>query len=354
MRDREYSLDVLKILATVLIMFHHYQQLTGTVFKYINFHGGLFYFGYIVELFFLLSGYFICGYIKKIQNGLRFPEFFIRRYLRLLPLQALSAFTYFFLYMIYRYVSTGYWNGAQSDLWGTVVTALGLQVGWGFRNPLINNPTWYISVLLLCYVVFYVIVYWSSKKKFSWAYLCVLMILFGAWINTNSADLLFPDYKIGRGFYSFFTGILLGYVLKQNLIPAKWNKSLTILSLIIAVGFPVLVCLANDLFPYGGAAYILSFLYYPALIWLFRTAPLHRFFDHAWIGTLGRISFNVYVWHTCAIMGLRSLAAWGLLPFSIKSLQMMLLFTLVMFGFGAISHFYLELPISRKVDQLKL
>ncbi len=41
----------------IIIIFHHYQQGSGAVYKYINFWGGGgFYFGYLVELFFILSG----------------------------------------------------------------------------------------------------------------------------------------------------------------------------------------------------------------------------------------------------------------------------------------------------------
>ncbi len=66
---RVYSLDALKIIAATLIVFHHYQQFTETEFKYINFYSGSFYFGRLVELFFLLSGFFTYQYIKKIYGG---------------------------------------------------------------------------------------------------------------------------------------------------------------------------------------------------------------------------------------------------------------------------------------------
>lgn len=66
---REYSLDFLKVVATIIIVFHHYQQGFGVAFSKFNFAGGKFYFGYIVELFFVLSGYFTYKYIKKIAGG---------------------------------------------------------------------------------------------------------------------------------------------------------------------------------------------------------------------------------------------------------------------------------------------
>lgn len=68
--ERYYSLDFLKIVATVIIICHHFQQLSGAFYPgYINFYNGKFYWGYMVELFFVLSGFFMYPYIEKIRGG---------------------------------------------------------------------------------------------------------------------------------------------------------------------------------------------------------------------------------------------------------------------------------------------
>lgn len=58
------------------------------------------------------------------------------------------------------------------NLKNIIISCLGLQAGWGVENPMINNPMWYISVLLLCYIVFYIITKISKKIKISpfWLY----------------------------------------------------------------------------------------------------------------------------------------------------------------------------------------
>lgn len=66
---RNSAMDCLRVLATVLIVFHHYQQFTGVRFAYINFWDGRFYFGWLVEFFFVMSGYFTYKYIFKISGG---------------------------------------------------------------------------------------------------------------------------------------------------------------------------------------------------------------------------------------------------------------------------------------------
>jgi len=93
-KARNNSLDFLKIIATILIVFHHYQQALNVEFTQINFFGGKFYFGYLVELFFLISGFLMFNYIEKIKQGLNFESFFINRVKRFLPLVAIAAILY--------------------------------------------------------------------------------------------------------------------------------------------------------------------------------------------------------------------------------------------------------------------
>jgi len=51
--------DLLKIISATLIVFHHYQQVFQVSFEYINFCGGRIIFGFLVELFFIISGFLI-------------------------------------------------------------------------------------------------------------------------------------------------------------------------------------------------------------------------------------------------------------------------------------------------------
>ena len=81
-KTRNYALDLLKILATSFIVLHHYEQGTQyAAFKFVSFYGGKFPFGNFVELFFIISGYFTYIYVQKIQHGLEFKKFFIKKYL---------------------------------------------------------------------------------------------------------------------------------------------------------------------------------------------------------------------------------------------------------------------------------
>lgn len=129
-RERDYSFDFLKIIATILIIFHHYQQVLGIYFENgINFFNGKFYFGYVVELFFVLSGFFMYSYIDKIQKGVTFPKFYLKRLGRLFPLLTVGAISYEILQVIYQHVYQSSWFGTTTTFWGTIISAFGIQGG---------------------------------------------------------------------------------------------------------------------------------------------------------------------------------------------------------------------------------
>ena len=169
-KERNYSLDFLKIIATTLIIFHHWQQCTGAKFSYgINFAGGKFYWGYIVELFFIISGFVMFRYIDKIKsNEINFKIFAIKRFTRFIPMLFLGAILYEIIIIIYMKMYGTSWFGQQPSFWGTIIDSLGIQNGWFFKDMNVNFPTWYCSVLLLMYVVFYISVRLSNKKTYQY------------------------------------------------------------------------------------------------------------------------------------------------------------------------------------------
>ena len=154
-KARNNSLDFLKIIATILIVFHHYQQELNVKFTQINFFGGKFYFGYLVELFFLISGFLMFNYIEKIKQGLNFESFFINRVKRFLPLAAIAAILYECLIYFYFRIFGEKFLEQGLNFFGTIISILGIQAGWSFENPMINNPMWYISVLILYFILYF-------------------------------------------------------------------------------------------------------------------------------------------------------------------------------------------------------
>ena len=101
---RFYTLDALKFFAAIGIVFHHYQQVTGVVFSRFNFYGGRIYFGYLVELFFILSGFFMAVHIEK-HKGLQLKEFLLGKMIRLYPAAIISGVVFCVSAWIFRFLT---------------------------------------------------------------------------------------------------------------------------------------------------------------------------------------------------------------------------------------------------------
>lgn len=346
LKTRDYSLDFVKIVATIFIVFHHYQQVIGTYFENgINFYNGKFYFGYMVELFFVLSGYFMYSYIEKIQNGATFRKFFLKRFLRLFPLMTIGAIAYEIFLVVYQKLYGCSWFDIQTTFWGTIIASLGIQDGWALPNPCVNNPTWYISVLLLCYVVFYLIVYISKRLSVTPKYFFIFMILLGMGINTYGINLPFLNASSSRGYYAFFFGILLADFIKSRDIRIK--DALFCAGVLIII--TSLIVLKPN-FMSTGINYIMTYIYYPALIILCKSAAVGKVLNRKFIGKLGQISFDVYIWHNPFYLLLYILIKLFNCNINLNSYATMIGYTVVCYLFGAFSYYCIERPISKWID----
>ena len=345
--ERKYSLDILRVIATILIVFHHYQQITGSFWEgRLNFYGGKFYFGYIVEFFFLLSGFFMYSYIDKVDTELKFKEFILKKVLRLLPLVLISAVVYEVLLYAYSMLYGEKWMGISVSLWGIVITALGIQDGWTFKNPCVNNPTWYISVLILCYVVFYLVTFISKKRNIPHVYLYAFMCLFGCGIVNYGINLPFINDSSGRGFYPFFFGLILAEILDKRGLK-KCDVVASVVSLVFLTG----VMLVKFEWVAGGINYIMTFWFYPALIVLFSSKLFTKIFHFRFIGTLGKITYDVYIWHNVNFVLMFTLIGTLHLNVYLKGRKSMLVYTAINFAVGAISYYVLERPINKFITK---
>ena len=346
-RERDYSFDFIKIIATIFIIFYHYQQVLGIYFENgINFFNGKFYFGYVVELFFVLSGLFMYSYIEKIQKGVTFPKFYLKRLGRLFPLLTVGAISYEILQVIYQHVYQSSWFGTTTTFWGTIISAFGIQDGWALPNPCVNNPTWYISVLMLCYVIFYFLVYIAKRLDLKVQYLFVFMIFLGMGINTYGINLPFLNASSCRGYYAFFFGLLLAEFLEKHDV----GKVDAIISAIMIMVITLLIIFKYD-FMALGINYIMTFIYYPALILLCRSKSVSKILNRKIIGKLGRISFDSFIWHVPLFLVMYiciKVFNWNL---KLDSYVIMICYAAFCYIVGTISYYIIERPTAKLVDK---
>lgn len=347
---RNYSLDFLKILATIGIVFHHFQQVTNAKYDgFINFWGEWFYWGYLVEFFFLLSGYFMFRYIPQItESTLTLSSWWKKRALRLLPMVAISAIGYELILLAHLKVYGSPWLGISINIWGTVITSLGIQEGWVFNNPLVNNPVWYISVLMACYVLFYIFTALASKLKCKPIYFYIALILLGIGLNTYSINLPLLNPQMGRGYYAFFFGILLAYYVNKNGV----NLKEFVLS-VLCFAFFIYVYIYHPRHGQRNLNYTLTFLVFPSLILIFESKFLQKIFCHKIWETLSAISFEVYLWHNPMLPLMYVLmGAFNWSP-DFSNILSMFVFLIASWIAGAIMYYLVERPITKSLTRKK-
>lgn len=215
-KKRSIILDIIKITCTVCIIFHHYQQLTGTYFyRGLNFYGGRFYFGYPVELFFLISGFVMVPYIDRIKDKMSFGRFYAKRLIRLLLTMIVSTILYDILLFVYINFCEGTIRyPSKIDYFGSFITALGMGNWCITKDYEINTVNWYVSVLLICYFLMYLLVFISKKAKINTAILLAIPIVAGVFRTFGMEYSFLPFFspRIARGYIHFFGGMLLGIV----------------------------------------------------------------------------------------------------------------------------------------------
>lgn len=359
-RKHDYSFDLLRIGASVIVVLAHYQLICGVSFSSgINFYGGNFDFTVIVDLFLIISGYFMEHYQEKIRRGMSFRSFLGKRLLRLLPTAACAALGYEAVVFIGERLGSEWLPGsgifdAVVNPWHWLVNSLGIQVGWGIVDSQINPPTWYISVLIWCYVVYYALTYWSGRLKVSpiWSYIGVIFLGFG--INSFQWFLPFINVNMSRGYVAFFWGILLRKVLDRyrelgkssDRTERRIHRNLEIVSiLILLVG--VRIYFRHKEWIGDDFRYMMIFFVFPAIIILLEMKPFQKLLSHRWIGALGTITFDVYMWHAVILVLVRVLEDVGILHLDLARRSMMLGMCVVIFALGAVLHRFVDGPFER-------
>ena len=346
-KERNYSLDFLRIVATVFIVLHHYQQLTNMKFEgKLDFAFGKFYFGYCVELFFILSGWFALSYYESWGKE-NFKIFVGKKLIRLLPMVTVTAIAYEIFCAIYNYKKLSGWIfGTNINIGGTIVSCLGMNVGGVFNNPAINNPTYYVSVLIICYFVFYIGSWIADKLNIHKFYFYGFMILVGFGINTYAFNFPFFNLYTARGFIGFFWGIIFHKWCNE----AKKNYKTLFLEIFTFI-LIIWMIINKNAWVNGFEGYILTFIGYPCLIKFFETIPIKRLFNRRLFGYFGESSYCVFVWSTPLILLIYILNVTPGFPLDYYKYHNMWIFVVISWIIGMLSHSLIEKPIQKKLQR---
>lgn len=344
-KKQEGSLNLLKLLATCIIILHHFQQSSGLSFEgKLNFYGGSFYWGHLVELFFILSGYVMYKYSGSLDLDAGFFPFFKKRYTRFLPLLMITG------------VTSGLMALWRASIEGTIFThtmwtLLGGMSGFGrilSSNTVINNPTWYISILLWCYAVFYFVTSIAKHRNLhpNSMYLLTMFVGIITYYVCKEYDFSMPFFSsyIGRGLICFFEGLLLRELFEKTKIHEK--PLYIIVSLVYLIGF-IFIFVKHKAFVSDQLYYIICFTVFPCVILLFKSKAMSMLCAHQVFSVIGNISYHTFMWHITVIRLLLNICAILDVATEDIKLKLMLITLLAAFAVGTLSCYVGSITSSR-------
>lgn len=339
---RNYTIDFLKIIATTFIVFHHFQQVTNTQFERFNFDGGNLYFGYLVEFFFIISGYLMA--LSKERKKRTNTEDFLLRIERLFPMILIINIVCLLATGIYKICLGEWWLGVPHGIWNLFLSFSLLFQGGPFGDQMgLNNPTWYVCVLLECYILYYLICKLFPKKNLVRLISYCFIILFAAGMYTYNVNFPFFTQQSTRGYAAFFIGVILYHMLQY--FP---KKVIHIPSLLLLLTITISYFICPELIDNQWA--IATFLFFPsAYVFCMSNSTIQKILSFfPFLENGGKASFHVYLWHTPVFL-IGDLII-RLCNVTMKyTIGTMLLTALCLWILGIVSYHFIEKPVNKAI-----
>lgn len=237
-----YSLDVIRGIAALSIVFFHWQFFfyTGTIagnltvdsYPLYSFFFPFYERGWLaVDLFFCLSGFVMYWlYSGRINN--RFIcawNFSVLRFSRLYPLHFVTLLVVLIFQQFMYYRTGDFFVFPANDIYHFVLNIF-LASNWGFqKGNSFNAPIWTVSIEVLLYLIFFIVCR-ILPVRFS---MLSLFATLGWILMTFSLNLTYK--RLGTGIFFFFIGgiVYLIYleIISKNLTK-KW-KHLAVVAIVV-------------------------------------------------------------------------------------------------------------------------
>lgn len=219
----EISLDGLKGIAAFIIAFvWHYQHfgVAGNVspfYKFLCF--SYTWGGYMVEVFFMLSGFgMMMGYKEQIKQGqILFKNFLLKRLQKLYPLHFFTLILVSVLeFIILKKIGTTFVY-PNYDLYHFFLNLLCLQNGFLGIEWSFNSPSWCISILFIMYCLFYFLIKRATCETEIVVNFTIGAVL-GLILLLTGFNYPFFNSLIARGLSCFSIGVLLHYLWNNTIV----------------------------------------------------------------------------------------------------------------------------------------
>ena len=253
-----------------------------------------------VEFFFLVSGFLMAksALSKKDQNekiGIETIKYVFKKIKGFAPYIFFSSLIGLVMSNIYNKLSI-YAN--ISSVWDFLFLNMS-----GIDCPFINNPTWYISAMLICMMIIYPLI---RKYKHNFIYLSIPFVILGlGWMSKTYAHLRSPFLWTGfvykgliRGFIELLIGSII-YVLYEkfkNIHFTKFGK--IIITLIEIIGFIIPFLLSYFIKDAQNYDFVILLILSVSILLAFSEKTLDfKLFQNKFVFWLEKMSLSLFVCH---------------------------------------------------------
>lgn len=300
-KKRFDELDGLKIFFALGVVLHHYWGNEGAakVSNCPKISTFIYIYGWIsVEFFFILSGFLMEHTYRKIIDGLSFPQFMGRRlkslYAPYLCAECLGIFVVFLDYLLCQGQFLFY--SRHQITVANIIRSFSMTFqGWNLAVHPFISVTWYINVLILCYVLYFAILRLAKRCKINPIYFYITLMLFAWGFHQIGSNFPFLLYYSTRGYWCFFVGCIL-YNINQS---GVFNKKIYILILDFIVLFFLAVGHKFGMAEiFGDIRLSFIFLVFPVLILTAENLPIvKKVFSCKILKFASKYSIDIYLTH---------------------------------------------------------
>lgn len=241
-------------------------------------------------MFFLLSGFLIsANYRDRIcSHSIPLRDFLLRRLKKLYPMYLLSNAAALAV-EIFRY-------GASAINMEKVIFTILLQGGGGIgTHAPYNRPTWFLSALFVCYILYFGICYFA-KSRTHFIFCIIAGVVVGYTALTSELELSFLSPSNGIAYTNFFLGCLFAEV--YPLITKKQHRWLQPLFLVVLPLILWLMLSCGVEIIAGDLRICYSFVMCPMILYLALVkGPCRSILQFPGFVALGKISSGIFFWH---------------------------------------------------------
>ena len=296
------GLEIMRFFSAISILILHYQNfgyISVASTNFIREQQPLFSFlkifynyGYLgVYVFFCISGFIFSWKYRETISNKTFSgkKFFIARFARLYPLHLLTLILVAVLQLLYFGINNDYFMYKNNDLYHFILQ-LFMAHDWGLQKGVsFNAPTWSISVEILVYALFFLILRYVSKS------ILINIILIIACLAAKKFNIPYSTHAIVSCVALFYIGGISAIILKA-IGNTKYKFFFNIISIFTIIFVPIIIW-QFEIYTFENFIKIFIFLYTPALLYIFSQNIRVKPFLQKSIETAGNLTYSSYLIH---------------------------------------------------------